>query len=96
MVSEKEVAKKEKSVQKKIDYLKTLTEDYKKGVEECNAPKISSDAMFIERQTYLLKEDKEYLTIHQETEIDGLEREYISSFQRLVNGHCICNAIEGK
>jgi hypothetical protein len=96
MASENDVAKKEKSIQNKIDYLKILTEDYKKGVEECIAPKISSNAMFIERWRNLLEQDKEYFMTHQQRVFEDLEGQYITYFQKLVNGHCECKPITKK
>lgn len=90
MASEEDVAKKEKSIQSKLDYLKVLTEDYKKSVDECNATKISSDAMFIERWRTFLIQEKEYFMAPQQREFDDLDMQYIANFQRLVNGHCEC------
>lgn len=90
MPTEAEVAAKEKSIQSKLNYLKVLTEDYKKGVDECNAPKISSNAMFIERWRTLLIQEKEYFMMPQQKEFDDLDMQYIVNFQRLVNGHCEC------
>lgn len=90
MPTEAEVAAKEKSIQSKLNYLKILTEDYKKGVDECDAPKISSNAMFIERWNNLLKQDKDYFMMPHQREFDDLEMRYIVNFQRLVNGQCEC------
>lgn len=90
MPTEAEVVAKEKSIQSKLNYLKVLTEDYKKGVDECNAPKISSNAMFIERWRTLLIQEKDYFMMPQQREFDDLDMQYITHFQRLVNGQCEC------
>ena len=79
MASEEDVAKKEKSIQSKLNYLNILTEDYKKGVDECDAPKISSGAMFIERWRNLLEQEKEYFMTPQQREFDDLDMQYIFS-----------------
>ena len=73
MVSENYVARKEKSIQIKIDNMKTFIKEYKKGVEECIVPKISSNAMLIERWKNLLERDKEYFMTHQQRAFKDLE-----------------------
>ena len=90
MPTEEEVSRKEKDIQKNIDYLKMLNNDYKNNVDKCNAPGISSDAMFIERWTQLINREKDYMMMHQIREMENLENQHIVNFQKLVNGHCEC------
>jgi len=80
----------EKVIQKEIEYLKILTNEYKNNVDKCNAPGISSNAMFIERWTQRINKDKDYLMMNQQREMENLENQYIINFQRLVNGQCEC------
>lgn len=91
MISVGEIEKVREDMQKKIDYLKVLTEDYKRVVDECDPAGISSNSFMIAHQESLLEKYKDHFTIRQEEEIDDLKRQYVTQFQRLNIGKvCEC------
>ena len=91
MVSVGEIEKVRQEIQKKIDFLKGLNDNYKRSIDKCYPAGISSNAYFISRTEDVLDSYKDHLTIRQETEIEDLKRRYATQFKRLnVDDICEC------
>ena len=92
MVSVGEIEKVRENIQRKIDRLKILNDDYKRAIDLCDPSGISSRAYLIARQEDQLDSDKDHLTIRQEEEISDLKRQYAIQFRRLnIENVCECN-----
>lgn len=91
MVEEEVIRFKRAYLQMKIDNMNNYVKEYKESVDKCNPAEISSAAMSIGKLGELLKNEKQYLSMIQENEIDNLDREYANQFQRLNIGKvCEC------
>jgi hypothetical protein len=91
MVEEEVIRFKHAYLQMKIDSMDNYVKEYKKSVDKCNPAGISLAAMSIGELRELLKNEKHYLSMIQENEIDDLDREYANQFQRLNIGRfCEC------
>ena len=93
MVSVGEIEKVREEIQKKMDFLRNLNENYKKSIDECYPAGISSNAYFISRSEDVLDSYKDHLTIRQEEDINDLKRQYAIQFQRLnIENICECKS----
>jgi endo-alpha-1,4-polygalactosaminidase (GH114 family) len=91
MVEEEVIRFKHAYLQMKIDNMDNYVKEYKKSVDKCNPAGISLAAASIGELRELLKNEKQYLSIIQENEIDNLDREFANQFQRLGMGKvCEC------
>lgn len=89
---EKEVSQfKEVYLQKKIDNLRTYTNEFKEDIDQCRPAGLASEAMSIGILTKFLESESKYLTRSQSEAIDNLKRDYALQFQRLAIGKaCEC------
>lgn len=93
MVSIGEIEKVRQEIQKKIDFLGNLNDEYKRDIDKCYPAGISSKAYFIARAENDLDSYKDHWTLKQEDEIDNLKRQYAVQFQRLnVENVCECKS----
>jgi hypothetical protein len=91
MIEEEVIRFKRAYLQMKIDSMNDYIKKYKRSVDKCDPAGISSAAMSIGKLEYLLTNDKQYLSMLQENEIDDLDREFADQFQRLSAGKvCEC------
>lgn len=89
MVSIGEIEKVRQEIQKRIDFLRNLNDEYKQSIDRCDPAKISSKAYFIAKSENQLRSLKDHWSLKQADEIDNLETQYIAQFQRL-NTHNVC------
>ncbi len=91
MVSIGEIEKVSQEIQKKIDFLRNLNDEYKRSIDRCDPAAISSKAYFIAKSENDLRSLKDHWTLKQADEIDNLEREYVIQFRRLnMENACEC------
>lgn len=91
MVTKEEIEKIfEKFLQSRIDYLKSVTENYKHAINRCDVADISGHSWIISQSTRFLKNNADKLTTVQDREFDDLQNQYIAQFDRLRKGYCEC------
>jgi len=93
MVTEEEIERRkifDKFLQSKIDYLKSITESYKKAIDRCDIADVSGNTWIISQATRYLKDNADKLTTTQAREFNDLQNQYIAQFDRLRKGYCEC------